>query len=587
MSRKQRWLCMPCVLAGRRYAVGLGTGVALAMSVGCHGLSDLTGSQALPSGTADPSTYHTVAGATSLYRTAVAQFESGGFARDSGVSALQGSAFVGAVIATGLLTDELTADNLGCQPSMLGCTPNPLDARQLTPVLNPDAGGDYYTALQLVRNDATEALGALAAYNPNAPPAWSGQLYALQGYAEILLADLFCSGVPLSTFDFNGSFTYHAGSTTVQVYQDALSKFASALPLAADSARILNLARIGRGRAFLALGQYDSAAAMVAPVPDDYVYSFLVDWSSTSGQSTFEKFGVSQADHEGQNGLPYVSSNDPRTAAASPGTNAFGVAYQVPVKYGGAALGVHPITVASGIEAQLIEAEADLHANGTRWLTMLNALRTTRTGTAIPSDTLFDTLGVTDCANGCGYDPGNGLGGSTPEFGQPYPGGFPLPGGYSLVSADTILRADTMRAPNGGNIQQYCTGVSWYIPCYLGDSLIVQRYVRPASTQWDAGTGGVAGLAPLSDPGIGLSGTAATNARVDLLFRERAFWLFLTGQRQGDLRRLIRQYHRDPTTVYPTGAYPLGGAYGSAVTVPIPTAEASNPLYVGCLSGGA
>jgi starch-binding outer membrane protein, SusD/RagB family len=44
----------------------------------------------------------------------------------------------------------------------------------------------------------------------------------------------------------------------------------------------------------------------------------------------------------------------------------------------------------------------------------------------------------------------------------------------------------------------------------------------------------VTGLAPLADPG-----TAA--ARVDLLFAERGFWLFGTGSRLMDLRRLVRQ----------------------------------------------
>jgi hypothetical protein len=101
-------------------------------------------------------------------------------------------------------------------------------------------------------------------------------------------------------------------------------------------------------------------------------------------------------------------------------------------------------------------------------------------------------------------------------------------------------------------------------------------------TLWHAGTGGVTGLAPLADPGT-------PNARVDLLFRERALWLFLTGERQGDLRRLIRQYGRQQQAVYPTGSYNGAfGTYGTDVTAPIPSAEQiSNPLFTGCLSRGA
>jgi hypothetical protein len=100
----------------------------------------------------------------------------------------------------------------------------------------------------------------------------------------------------------------------------------------------------------------------------------------------------------------------------------------------------------------------------------------------------------------------------------------------------------------------------------------------------------VNGLAPLTDPGAGLSGSAATAARVKLLFDERAAWLFATGHRQGDLRRLLRQYNSLPAfqseqQVYPTGEYlaPGTGQYGSDVTAPIPATEYANPKYHGCL----
>jgi len=61
---------------------------------------------------------------------------------------------------------------------------------------------------------------------------------------------------------------------------------------------------------------------------------------------------------------------------------------------------------------------------------------------------------------------------------------------------------------------------------------------------------------------------ATHDAQVDLLYRERAFWLYLTGRRLGDLRRLIRNYGRMPESVFPTGAYPLGGSYGPATAIP-------------------
>ena len=46
---------------------------------------------------------------------------------------------------------------------------------------------------------------------------------------------------------------------------------------------------------------------------------------------------------------------------------------------------------------------------------------------------------------------------------------------------------------------------------------------------------------------------ASPSRQVDVMFRERAFWLYGTGTRLGDMRRLIRQYGRDQSTVYADG----------------------------------
>jgi hypothetical protein len=84
------------------------------------------------------------------------------------------------------------------------------------------------------------------------------------------------------------------------------------------------------------------------------------------------------------------------------------------------------------------------------------------------------------------------------------------------------------------------------------------------------------GLDPLGDP-------ATRDAGVELLFSERAFWMFATGHRLGDMRRLIRQYGRPPETVFPGGIYVKGGSYGDDVNLPIPRQERNNPSAVGCL----
>lgn len=89
------------------------------------------------------------------------------------------------------------------------------------------------------------------------------------------------------------------------------------------------------------------------------------------------------------------------------------------------------------------------------------------------------------------------------------------------------------------------------------------------------------GLDPLPSPG---DATAAT----DLLFRERAFWLFATGHRLGDMRRLVRQYGRDANSVFPTGDYFKGGlTYGQDVNLPLPRREENNPNVQACLNRDA
>ncbi|MEO7136325.1 MAG: hypothetical protein ABI037_01285 [Gemmatimonadales bacterium] len=88
-------------------------------------------------------------------------------------------------------------------------------------------------------------------------------------------------------------------------------------------------------------------------------------------------------------------------------------------------------------------------------------------------------------------------------------------------------------------------------------------------------------LDPLVAPGTQAEGE-------DALFAERAFWLYATGHRLGDMRRLLRPvavggYGRAEDTVFPNGAYHKGGSYGSDVNLPIPIEEQNNPNSAGCI----
>ena len=137
-----------------------------------------------------------------------------------------------------------------------------------------------------------------------------GELYGIEGYDELLLADLFCSGVPLSTLDFQKDFTYHASSTTDQAYQDAQAKFDTALTLVpSDSIRLMNLVRVGLGRTLLARGQYGAAAQAVAEVPDAFLYQMPITISDVLHVVNLWNDNIFSSrakppDREGGSGLP-------------------------------------------------------------------------------------------------------------------------------------------------------------------------------------------------------------------------------------------------------------------------------------------
>ncbi|GMR13165.1 MAG: hypothetical protein BMS9Abin29_1367 [Gemmatimonadota bacterium] len=99
--------------------------------------------------------------------------------------------------------------------------------------------------------------------------------------------------------------------------------------------------------------------------------------------------------------------------------------------------------------------------------------------------------------------------------------------------------------------------------------------------------GQVAGIHDALRATVGLAPVDLTGMTQDQLrayhFRERAFWLYATGHRQGDLRRLVRVYGEPVETVFPWGPYFKGGQYNTLVNFPVPESEQNNPNFAGCL----
>jgi hypothetical protein len=366
---------------------------------------------------------------------------------------------VGMNIATGLLGDEMISARGGTEH---------LDSRAVNEAVFP---ATVWSTFGQANTQIIRALRAVKEFAPEGATKVSqvAQLYMLEGFTYVIVAEGYCNGIPVGNADEPTPTTEILSNA--DLFNKALAYFDSALTTAAATdTKVRNAALVGRGRALVDLKRYADAATAVAAVPTDYVYN--VEFSTTTivndvydWMLATPNFGP--ADKEGRNGLDYVSSKDPRikvdASKTRPGQD--GTPIWLTQMY---PRGDSPVPLATGIEARLIEAENLLANNdASGWLGKLNAARTT-----------------------------------------------------------------------------------------------------------------VAGLTPLSDPG-------STAARVDLLFRERAFWMYFTSHRVGDLRRLVRQYGRAPETVWPTGTYFKGGVYGADQNLPPSQAERNNPEYPGCTDRNA
>ena len=210
------------------------------------------------------------------------------------------------------------------------------------------------------------------------------EVLALGGFTRILLAENYCSGVPLSSPNPDGSFAYGKPQTTAELLNLAIAKFDSAITLATASGGTtqLNLARVGKARAQVDLDQFAAAATTVASVPTNFRYIIFHDENSgrqNNGIFVFAQTGRRFAipDREGINGLPFRSLNDPRAPAfrASATAIGFDASTQLIVtpKFPNRSAST---PVAEGVEARLIEAEAALQAgNLALYLSKLNEAR--------------------------------------------------------------------------------------------------------------------------------------------------------------------------------------------------------------------
>lgn len=383
------------------------------------------------------------------------------------------------------------------------------DQRDQFPSAQGNTSDGAYGDLHDARISAVDAANALQEAGQ------TGNTFALmrafEAYSIVALAENFCSGVPLSTSEDFGPGTPGQPMSTSALLETAVSTFDQSL--GAASGDVAHLAAVGKGRALLNMGQFGAAASAVAGVPTDFV--FHIEHSANSSSEENPIFNLQNngrytlANGEGNdtevtsigvpggNGIAYHHKDgDPNDAAGDPRVPwiedpAGGFDSSIPLYYNlNYPNRSGPVPLADGVEARLIEAEADIQNQ------MFGAAETKLNDLRAQVQALQSV-----------------------RFGDPTSHGYP-------VSSDP---ADI----NG-----------------FGET-----------------------LDPLSLP-------ANTADAADVLFRERAFWLFNTGHRLGDMRRFMRApYSRAEDDVFPSGSYMKGGVYGDDVNFWIDFDETNNPNF--------
>lgn len=459
----------------------LAAALSLVPLAGCNDPLRVTDPDILtPGQLSDPATLPTVrAGAIgdfSLAYTGDGSDGSGGCGNVGGIGCVEGAIMYG-----GLLADEWI--NSETFPTRIE-----VDARRIQ-ITNADLDL-WFRTLSKSRRSVENAAGRfaqLATSDPGYP-----EMLSLSGYTYLFFAENFCNGVPISQATPSGSLVYGDPLTNIQLLDSAIARFDSALVVSGDP-DMSSLASVGKGRALVDLGNFAAAATAVNGVPTSFAY--LLEHSENTDRENNGAFKAnvpdqrySVADAEGVNGFPFFSVHDPRTPIdTDPQVVGFDGSTILldNLRYGDRK---SSITLGTGVEARLIEAEAALHAG--------------------------DTLAG---------------------------GAF-----YTALNDPRANAAD-------------------------------RSYFDATTSAGTPAIGVLPNLTPVD--------AVAAGSTVDLLFNERARWLWLTAHRLSDLRRLIRQYGRPANTVFPTGPYfkVQFPQYGTDVNFPIPIDEKNNPNFAQCI----
>jgi len=265
------------------------------------------------------------------------------------------------IIATGLVGDEL----IDAQLSQVGWD---YDRRTITAALPIYATNGctstqvpgYYTPISIARATADKILTSLEGWTDQEVTGRQGLIAtaaAHAGYALVLLGESACS----AALDAGPELT------PTQLLTEAETRFTKAITAAqaANNTATLNLARVGRARARIGLKKYADAKADASLVPDAFVHNATYSAANSRRENLVNTQlfrGLYSSVDPSYRGLMVDGVPDSRVVVVDAGAVGHDRATRIwrTTKY---PLISSSIPIASGDEAILITAEADVEAN--------------------------------------------------------------------------------------------------------------------------------------------------------------------------------------------------------------------------------
>lgn len=429
------------------------------------------------------------------------------------------------ISSSGVMSDELY--NGDTFTTRIG-----LDQRRNQSLALGNSTDAAYSRLHKARTAARRAAYAVKTVTGSATD--FARLRALEGYIYVTFAEGWCSNVPFSSVPDSGAIdpaniTYGAAIGTQAMLDSAISRFNEALANNPSD----RLAAIGKARALRSksggnqaaqIAYLQQAAAAVAAVPTTFVQ--LIEHSPNSA---------------GQNNPIWSLMSNGRYGVANleGASNAAGTVAIAPDDTAGIGPKPNPFTPYTGPQRTTATSAEGIAYRGLQDPRVPWRLTGAAFSTATRKE-LFDM--------------------NNPNAESD----IPLASGVEarLIEAEAALAS--------GDIPGWLAKLN---ALRAQPALIVGLHPQQVQVFPTA-------LPALADPGTPV-------ARVQLMFQERALWMFDTGQRLGDMRRLVRNWDTilgtsgqfTTSTVFPTGVYYRGGTYGNDVSFLVPQSETNNPFY--------